>query len=209
MNIQFETSQIGQAEAQGLVSLLSSLFPTATAGLVPNGLTSQPPAPKNEEESIFGTPIRITPASSVPVQAEPAAPTSPSAPAQPEPTPITSKRTRRTKAQIEADEAAEKGSAVAAAAQTAPSDPTPASAVQTAAASVTTQSVTAPTATVLAPEVRTVSADELRSLLNGYIAKHSMEEAIGQLKAFGCNRVTEALALEPVKLKALAEALCG
>ena len=198
MNIQFETSQIGQAEAQGLVSLLSSLFPTATAGLVPNGLTSQPPAPKNEEESIFGTPIRITPASSVPVQAEPAAPTSPSAPAQPEPTPITSKRTRRTKAEMEAAKA-----------QAAPADPTPASAVQTAAASVTTQSVTAPTATVLAPEVRTVSADELRSLLNGYIAKHSMGEAIGQLKAFGCNRVTEALALEPVKLKALAEALCG
>jgi hypothetical protein len=97
----------------------------------------------------------------------------------------------------------------AAKAQAAPADPTPASAVQAAAASVTTQSVTAPTATVLAPEVRTVSADELRSLLNGYIAKHSMEEAIGQLKAFGCNRVTEALALEPVKLNALAEALCG
>ena len=198
MNIQFETSQIGQAEAQGLVSLLSSLFPTATAGLVPNGLTSQPPAPKNEEESIFGAPIRITPASSVPVQAEPAAPTSPSAPAQPEPTPITSKRTRRTKAEMEAAKA-----------QAAPADPTPASAVQTAAASATTQSVTAPTATVLAPEVRTVSADELRSLLNGYIAKHSMEEAIGQLKTFGCNRVTEALALKPAMLNALAEALCG
>jgi hypothetical protein len=198
MNIQFETSQIGQAEAQGLVSLLSSLFPTATAGLVPNGLTSQTPAPKNEEEAIFGAPIRITPASSVPVQAEPVAPTSPSAPAQPEPMPITSKRTRRTKAEMEAAKV-----------QAAPADPTPASAVQTAAASVTTQSVTAPTATVLAPEVRTVSADELRSLLNGYIAKHSMEEAIGQLKAFGCNRVTEALALEPVMLNALAEALCG
>ena len=195
MNIQFETSQIGQAEAQGLVSLLSSLFPTAsvttTYAAKPSNVpqpSPQPPAPKNEEEAIFG----------VPVQAEPAAPTSPSAPAQPEPTPITSKRTRRTKAEMEAAKA-----------QAAPADPTPAFAVQTAEASVTTQSVTAPTATVLAPEVRTVSADELRSLLNGYIAKHSMEEAIGQLKAFGCKRVTEALALEPVKLNALAEALCG
>jgi hypothetical protein len=54
-----------------------------------------------------------------------------------------------------------------------------------------------------------VSADELRGLLNGYIAKHSMEEAIGRLKAFGCNRVTEALALESGALNALAEALRG
>jgi hypothetical protein len=46
-------------------------------------------------------------------------------------------------------------------------------------------------------------------LLNGYIAKHSMEEAIGQLKTFGCNRVTEALALKPAMLSALAEALRG
>ena len=214
MNVQFETSQIGQAEAQGLVSLLSSLFPTATAGLVPNGLTFQPqpppPSPKNEDEAIFG----------VPVQAEPAEPASTPAPAQPEqPAFEPPKRTRRTKAQIEADEvAAKQASGVApaspalyssASTQAAPADPTPASAVQTAAASVTTQSVTAPTATVLAPEVRTVSADELRALLNGYIAKHSMEEAIGQLKTFGCNRVTEALALKPAMLSALAEALRG
>ena len=90
MNIQFETSQIGQTEAQGLILLLSSLFPTATAGLVPNGLTLQPPPPKNEEEAIFG----------VPIQAEPAAPTA--AHAQPEPTSESPKRTRRTKAEMEA-----------------------------------------------------------------------------------------------------------
>ena len=191
MNIQFETSQIGQAEAQGLVSLLSSLFPTATAGLVPNGLIPQPPAPKNEEEAIFGAPIRITPASSVPVQAEPAEPTSPSAPVQSEPTPITTKRTRRTKAEMEA----------AAKPQAAPADPTPASAAQTAEVSVTTQSATA--------SKSTVSADELRALLNAYIAKHSIEEAISQLKAFGCNRVTEALSLDPEKLNELAEVLRG
>jgi hypothetical protein len=80
-------------------------------------------------------------------------------------------------------------------------DPTTASAVPNAEVSGTTKSATA--------TIGTVSADELSALLNGYIAKHSMEEAIGQLKNFGCNRVTEALALEPVKLKALAEALRG
>jgi hypothetical protein len=183
MNIQFETSQIGQTEAQGLILLLSSLFPTATAGLVPNGLTLQPPPPppKNEEEAIFG----------VPIQAEPAAPTA--AHAQPEPTSESPKRTRRTKAEMEATANAKP--------QAAPADPTPVSAVQTAEASVTTQSATA--------SKSTVSADDLRGLLNGYIAKHSMEEAIGRLKAFGCNRVTEALALAPGALNALAEALRG
>jgi hypothetical protein len=72
-----------------------------------------------------------------------------------------------------------------------------------AAASGTTQSATATPGTV------PVSADELRALLNGYIAKHSMEEAIGQLQHFGCNRVTEALTLDPIDLAALAGALRG
>jgi len=54
-----------------------------------------------------------------------------------------------------------------------------------------------------------VTADELRVLLNGYIQKHSMEAAIDKLKSFGCNRVTEALALDPAKLSELAMALNG
>ena len=183
MNIQFETSQIGQAEAQGLISLLSSLFPTTTSAIKPS---PQPPAPKNEEEAIFG----------VPVHAEPAAPTSTPAPAQPvaapaQPASEPPKRTRRTKAEMVA----------AAKSQAAPTDPTLASAAPSAEVSGITKSATATTGPV--------SADELRSLLNGYIAKHSMEEAIGQLKTFGCNRVTEALALKPVMLSALAEALRG
>ena len=184
MNIQFETSQIGQAEAQGLISLLSSLFPTTTSTVRPSNAlqpSPQPPSPKNEDEAIFG----------VPVQAEPAAPTA--AHTQPEPTSESPKRTRRTKAEMEA--------AANAKPQASPADPTPASAVQTAEVSVTTQSATA--------SKSTVSADELRGLLNGYIAKHSMEEAIGRLKAFGCNRVTEALALESGALNALVEALRG
>ena len=36
-----------------------------------------------------------------------------------------------------------------------------------------------------------------------------MDEAIKQLKAFNCNRVTEALALDPIKLNELAAALNG
>lgn len=56
---------------------------------------------------------------------------------------------------------------------------------------------------------KTVSADELRALLNNYIQKHSMEDAIAKLRSFGCNRVTEALALGPDKLNELAAALNG
>jgi hypothetical protein len=96
------------------------------------------------------------------------------------------KRHRRTKAEIEADEAAAKQASA----------------------------VTDVPASTAAPETKTVEieivdADKLRFLLNGYIAKHSMEEAIGQLQTFGCNRVTEALALDPVKLNDLAGALRG
>jgi hypothetical protein len=54
---------------------------------------------------------------------------------------------------------------------------------------------------------KTVTADELRSHLNGYIARHSMEEALVQLESFGCRRVSEALNLEPAKLNALATVL--
>ena len=54
-----------------------------------------------------------------------------------------------------------------------------------------------------------IDADQLRALLNGYIARHSMEEAIEKLRAFGCNRVTEALALESAKLNELAATLNG
>ena len=127
--------------------------------------------------------------------------------AQSEPTPINqpTARHRRTKAEIAADEASK--------AQASPADPTPVTAepgpavtdsvVPAAAASGTTQSATATPGTV------PVSADELRALLNGYIAKHSMEEAIGQLQRFGCNRVTEALALDSIELAALTGALRG
>jgi hypothetical protein len=54
-----------------------------------------------------------------------------------------------------------------------------------------------------------VTADELRALLNSYIAKHSMEDAIAILGTFSCNRVTQALALPADKLNELAAALRG
>jgi len=75
------------------------------------------------------------------------------------------------------------------------------SAAPSAEASATTQSATASSPTV--------TADELRGLLNGYIAKHSMEAAIAVLQSFDCNRVTEALSLAPEQLRALADKLNG
>lgn len=54
-----------------------------------------------------------------------------------------------------------------------------------------------------------ITADDFRTLLNGFIQRHSMEEAIGQLKAYDCNRVSEALALDPAKLRELVAALNG
>ena len=86
-------------------------------------------------------------------------------------------RKRRTKAEIAADEAAK---------QT-PAEPA---------------SAAAPAEVPSTPSK--IDADTLRSLLNAHIAKHSLEEAIAILQAFGCNRVTEALALDPAKLAELA-----
>ena len=94
--------------------------------------------------------------------------------------PEPTKRTRRTKEQIAADEAAKQ----------------------------TPQAPEAPVQHVNG-SAKAISADELRALLNGYIARHSMEEAIDKLKSFGCNRVTEALALESAKLNELAATLNG
>jgi hypothetical protein len=76
-------------------------------------------------------------------------------------------------------------------------------------ASGTAQAATAATSTAPASAPKPISAEELRSLLNAFISKHSMEEAIEKLRSFGCNRVTEALALEPAKLNELAAVLNG
>jgi hypothetical protein len=210
MNIEFNTETIQVAEAQGLISLLSALFALPTTV----SLTPQSPVPTTEEQAIFGVLTQRVSAVVGPTLQDAVEATADSEPATgptlvaSEPAPETHKRTRRTKAQIEADEAAEKGSAVASVAQTAPSDPTQGSAVTNAAASATTQSATAQVSTAPAND-KPITADELRALLNGYISKHSMDEAIGKLREFGCNRVTDALSLDPVKLGELAEALRG
>lgn len=99
------------------------------------------------------------------------------------------KRTRRTREQIAADEAQQR-------------------AVVALASGVPVTEVSA-TAQHVNGSLKVISADELRALLNGYIARHSMEEAIDKLKSFGCNRVTEALALESAKLNELAATLNG
>lgn len=194
MNIQFDTSNTSQSEARGLIALLSSL-------LVQSTFTVEPiPEPVADV-----APIAFEPKPHIAFVGEIKA-AQPAQPAQPEPSPSTgvvaqpdaqptpavvateqpAKRHRRTKAEIEADEAAAKQ-----------------------APAVTEAPASTAVAETKASENKAVDAEELRFLLNGYIAKHSMEEAIGQLQTFGCNRVTEALALDPVKLNGLAEALRG
>ena len=114
----------------------------------------------------------------------------PEVPTPEQPTPEPATRKRRTRAEMAAEQAQ-------------PTDPTQGSAVTNAAASATTQPapVTAITASVSA---KSIDADTLRALLNAHIAAHSMEAAITILQSFGCNRVTEALALDPAKLNELA-----
>lgn len=183
MNIQFDSASLTKTEAQGLIVLLSTLF----------GQTSQPnlsapaPATLNEQLKASLEQTEPTSVSSGPVLVEPT-------------TEATTKRTRRTKEQIAADEAAKAAApptvgdqlAAAEAARKAAAGPGSAAANQAA------QSANGK-----------IDADQLRALLNGYIARHSMEEAIEKLRAFGCNRVTEALALESVKLNELAATLNG
>ena len=199
MNITFDTASLRAIEARAIISLLSSLFPNNSQS------QSQPapfshPIPTTEEQAIAGVPIET---------AQAAAASQPESPAsQPEQPTVT--RHRRTKAQIAAD-------AANAAAGGTPTDPTPAgsnglaagSDALAAAASGTAQSATAATSTAPASALKIISAEELRSLLNAFISKHSMEEAIEKLRSFGCNRVTEALALEPAKLNELAAVLNG
>lgn len=177
MNLNFDTATLTQTEAQAAILLLSTLFPSAA---IPSTLErSQPPQ---------------TAAEHVAASAPASGPTL----VQPDPTPIPARK-RRTKAEMEA------------AAQDALADPTQGSDAAAAAASGTTQPATASSPTAPAGEAtqaaKSISADELRALLNGYIKKHTMEAAIAILKEFGCNRVTEALALDPIKLNELASKL--
>lgn len=177
MNVQFDTSALTKVEAQGIIVLLTTLFPVSSSQPV----SSSPAVPSAAQPDLAPAPTAR------PVLVPPTT----QAPDQP-----TTTRHRRTKAEM-------------AAAKEAPADPTQNSAVANAAASSIMQPATASSATAPAGEAKPISADDLRTLLNSYIKKHGMDDAIAQLKRFGCNRVTEALALDPVKLNELAAALNG
>jgi len=161
MNIQFDSS-ISQPEAQGIILLLQSLFPSTAASTPVNSLTPQ----------LSDPPLTLSAGPTL-VQSE--------APATDQP-----KRTRRTKAEIAADEAAAKSAA-----------DTSLGATQ---AEVTAQREAMTTAT----EAKPITKEELTALVNGYISRHSMEDAIATLRDFGCSRINEALAMDPAKLADLA-----
>ena len=179
MNVQFDTSALTKVEAQGIIVLLTTLFPIFSFQPV----SSSPAVPSAAQ------PDPIPTAAAGPVLVPPTAQTTD----QP-----TTTRHRRTKAEMAADALlAKTGHAPAAEAEAQrvaeEGHPEEAEAIlQEAGVAVT---------------AKPISADDLRSLLNSYIKKHGMDEAIAQLKRFGCNRVTEALALDPVKLNELASAL--
>jgi hypothetical protein len=196
MHIEIDTSILQPQEILGLMALLNTLIQHSVStsdNLTPQVPAQAPaPSPKNEEQAIFGVPVQPAPAD---------APTAgPALAAEPKGEPSAesasaTKRHRRTKAEIAADEATAKAQAEAERVAT-EGHPEEAEAILREAK--------------LAPATaKPLTAEELRALLNGYIARHSMEEAIGRLREFGCSRVTEALALAPGKLAVLAEALNG
>lgn len=192
MNIHIDTACLSAGEANSVIAFLHAWLaqsgqaqitsvPISTVTSVAVSHPPLVPAPKSEEQAIFGVPTAAQPAQ----------------PETTEPIAETTRRTRRTKAEMEAARAA---AAAPASVSVAPA------ATQAAAASTPEVSTPAPVSNGAAEPI---TAEKLRALLNGYIARHSMEDAIGQLKSFGCNRVTEALALESAKLSGLAAALLG
>jgi hypothetical protein len=189
MQINLDTSIVKPSEIRGLIAFLTTLLPVNSE----NNLTPQTPeAPTTLREQIEAS-VEQTATGSRPV-----APSteSTSGPILVEPTTEhPAKRTRRTKEQIAADEAAK-------------ADRSPTVGDQLAAAEAA-RKATADQAAQATNGSTKIDADQLRGLLNGYIARHSMEEAIEKLRAFGCNRVTEALALESAKLNELAATLNG
>jgi hypothetical protein len=196
MNFNFDTASMTSREARGLAALLSVLFPdSAPVNTAAPEISNSAASPSHmaiigagmdraEVEAVGMTLISGAGPTSTPEQAS-------------------TGRKRRTKAEIaaDADEAAAKQAVTGTT-----SDPTPASTSAPGADAekpVSTQLNGAAGTTAVKP----VSADELRALLNAYIQKHSMEDAIARLQEFGCNRVTEALALAPEKLNGLAKVL--
>jgi hypothetical protein len=180
MNIQFDTASLNPTEAQAIIALLSVLYGQPSQQSVP-ALTTFHEQLKASVEQTSSGPVLVEPTTTEATTTE-----------------TTTKRTRRTREQIAAD----KGSADA--------DRTPTVGDQLIAAEAARKAAAEAQQNAVAPNGATkIDADQLRALLNDYIARHSMEDAIEKLRAFGCNRVTEALALESVKLNELAATLNG
>ena len=182
MNIQFDEN-ISQNQAQGIILLLTTLFPTMN--------NSQPVSHSTAPAPTLQTAIESTTDLQQQTETRSGGPELVILPEQP------STRKRRTKEQIAMDEAAKQAPMEAVRGSLNVSE---AGDVEVAAKVPAT-----PTETSAKP----ITADELRASLNAYIAKHSMEEAIAILKSFGCGRVSEALALDPAKLAELAGQLNG
>jgi hypothetical protein len=195
MNIQFD-SHISQSEAQGVILLLTALYPS---------LASQPATAHSPVSQLSISEPALVAASTVPGQTL----VPDAAPAEP------ARRGRRSKAEIAADtgsaaadEAQAKAQAALAASvpvtQVQP-DPTPASTpapTADAAAPASTQSTGAVSTTA-----KPITKEELTALLNGHIQRHSFEAAVAVLKDFNCSRVSDAVALEPAMQAKLVAAL--
>lgn len=185
MNIQFD-SQISQSEAQGVILLLTALYPSLASQPVTAAVTTHSPV----SQLSISEPALVAP-STVPGQT-----------LVPESSPEPARRGRRSKAEIAADEAAKVAQAEPSAAQP---DPTPASTpapTADAVAPASTQSNGAASTTG-----KSLTKEELTALLNGHIQRHSFQAAVAVLKDFNCSRVSDAVALEPAKQAELVAAL--
>jgi hypothetical protein len=198
MHIQFDTQDLRSNETRGLIAFLHSLLPVNEQNnLTPAaGLGSAALSPKTEQQTIFGVPVQATP---------PDAPT----PSAAEPTPINepATRKRRTKAEIAADEAAQKSAADGR--PEIPQQITAADPVVQAQQSIPDPRPAPGAVTGPVTESKPITKEILTELANGYIARHSMEAAFAILKTTGCQRLNEAMAMEPAKLAELAEKFRG
>lgn len=181
MNIAFDTSSTTRAEVRAIMALLSNLFVEDNQPVLPF------PPPNSPVPTPIPTPIpvELPPAAVTPQTTEAAPAESQSSTEVPAEQPARRGRPRKNQAQPEAAQESQTEQTQAQPEAQPAAEPTPA----------------------VAP--KPLTAEDLRALLNGFIARHSMEAAIEVLKSFGCNRVSEALTMEPAKLAELAEKLNG
>lgn len=188
MLIKFDTSYAEPEEVQGLIALLQTLLPIYGQ--------NKASAPRH-----LAVPQQSTPDTQPAAPDAQPQPDSPTSSASTGPTLVDAptdqpRRTRRTKAQIEADEAAKSQSA---------STPAPV------ATGFQPDLTNAPVGVIESAStlIKPIDKETLTVLVNGFIARHSMEEALAILDDFECQRISEALALDPAKLNALAEKFRG